>query len=64
MDADYAKTEFKSLMVKIRYLSEHADAAFAEVMYRELEREIGVLLPKLRNYVVKSDEGVLKSQPA
>jgi ABC-type uncharacterized transport system substrate-binding protein len=48
MDANFAKIEFKSLMVKIRYLSENADAELAQTMHRELEREIGVLIPKFR----------------
>ena len=48
MDADFAKIEFKSLMVKIRYLSENADAELAQTMHRELEREIGVLIPRLK----------------
>lgn len=48
MDNAFAKIEFKSLMVKVRYLSENADPELAQTMHRELEREIGVLVPKFR----------------
>lgn len=63
MDAAFAKIEFKSLMVKIRYLSETADAELARTMHRELERELGVLTPKLRiskNSIVISEKEFLK----
>ena len=69
MDANFAKIEFKSLMVKIRYLSENADAELAQTMHRELEREIGVLIPKFRagNQFLKNrsktDLSMVESRP-
>lgn len=68
MDAAFAKNQFKSLMVQIRFLSENADAELAQTMHRELEREIGVLTPKFRsgnqftkNAMAKSDDTVIHS---
>lgn len=48
MDTAFAKAQFKSLMVLVRHLSENADPDLARTMRRELEREIGVLTPKVR----------------
>lgn len=71
MDSAFAKMQFKSLMVQIRFLSENADAELAQIMHRELEREIGVLTPKFRtgnqfprNSVVEKDSLVLHSKRA
>lgn len=70
MDTNFAKMQFKSLMVQIRYLSENADPEFAQIMHRELEREIGILIPKFRtgnrfykNTVVNDKETVITSTP-
>lgn len=70
MDAEFAKMRFKSLMTEVRYLSENADAELAQTMHRELEREIGVLIPKIRpgnqflkNRLPKDSVGVVESRP-
>lgn len=70
MDAEFAKMQFRALMIQIRYLSENADAEFARIMHRELEREIGVLVPKFRkgNQFLKNRVGdtvsdVVRSRP-
>lgn len=70
MDAAFAKMQFKSLMVQIRFLSENADADLAQTMHRELEREIGVLIPKFRFSrsprgldMVETEEPVIHSRP-
>lgn len=70
MDVEFAKMRFKSLMTEVRYLSEKADAELAQTMHRELEREIGVLLPKIRmgsefskNRLSKDSEGMVESRP-
>lgn len=69
MDSTFAKMQFKSLMIQIRYLSENADSELAQIMYRELEREVGVLIQKsrtgnqfLKNSIVNSDKSVIDSQ--
>lgn len=71
MDVEYAKVKFRSLMVEVRYLSENADAELAQTMHRELEREIGVLIPKfrtgndfLKNRIAAKDNIMLESRPA
>lgn len=64
MDTAYAKVKFKALMVEVRYLSENADPELAQTMHRELEREIGVLIPKFRipkDSVVKPEQPVVSS---
>lgn len=70
MDSAFAKMQFKSLMVQIRFLSENADADLAQTMHRELEREIGVLTQKVRadnrfarNSVAEQEKPVVESRP-
>jgi len=71
MDVEHAKVRFRALMVEVRYFSENADAELAQTMHRELEREIGVLIPKfranghlLKNAMAKNDDTVIESRPA
>lgn len=71
MDAEFARIRFKALMVEVRFLSEYANAELAQVMHRELEREVGFLIPKfrtsndlLKNSIAKNDSTVIESRPA